>query len=144
MILDQETRLGSAQAFTASGATTDYYDAGTSADMARGEPLAMVFTVTTAADITTGDETYAFAVQTDDNTGFASATTLATRTVAAANLTAGRSVVVPIPPGAERYSRGYLTLAGTTPSVSVDCDIVPLSMAGNDYNIVNPNGVTIV
>ena len=143
MILDAETRLGSAQAFTSSGATTDYYDQGADVDLGRGEPMAAVFTVTTAADSTTGDETYKFAVETDDNTSFSSATEITGRTVAAASLAAGDRVVLPLPPDAERYIRGYLTLGGTTPSVSCDCDILPLSMAGVDYDTHYANGYDI-
>lgn len=131
MLTDKQTRLGDAQAFSASGATTDYYDSGVARNLGDGEPMAMLFTVTTGADITTGDETYKFGLQCDDNTSFSSALTLLERTVAAASsgLAAGKQVVLPIPPGlVERYIRGYLTLGGTTPSISVDCDIVPLSM----------------
>lgn len=143
MILDAETRLASAQALTASGATTDYYDCGADTDIGRGEPMAMVFHVTTAADFTTTDETYAFAVQTDDNTSFSSAATLTSRTVAAANLAAGDRVVLPFTPDNERYIRGYLTLGGTTPSISVDCDILPLSMVGQDHDIHYASGFDI-
>ena len=91
----------------------------------------MLFTVTTGADYTTADETYKFGLQCDDNTSFSSPTTILERTISAASsgLAAGKQVVLPIPPGpVERYVRGYLTLGGTTPSISVDCDIVPLPM----------------
>lgn len=129
-ILDKQTRLATAQAFTASGATTDYFDCGAVRNLGDGEPMAMVFTVTTAADYTTADETYSFGIQCDDNTSFSTPTTQESRAVSAASsgLAAGTLVVLPIPPGlTEQYVRGYLTLGGTTPSISVNCDILPLS-----------------
>jgi hypothetical protein len=128
--LDKQTRLGSAQAFSASGATTDYYDASSARNLGDGEPMALVFTVTTGADYTTTDETYTFALQCDDNTGFSTPLTCESRTVSAASsgLVAGTQVVLPIPTGlVEQYVRGYLTLGGTTPSISVTTDIVPMS-----------------
>lgn len=143
MILDLQTRLGSAQAFAASGATTDYYDCGGAFDISRGEPMAMVFTVTTAADFTTGDETYTFAVQTDSASGFGTVQTLVSRAILAANLTVGSQHVFPLPNGVLRYVRGYLTLAGTTPSVSVDTDILPLSMAREDARVYYASGYSM-
>lgn len=135
-LIDNQLRLGTAQAFSATGGTTDYWDTGKAREIGNGEPLAMVFTVTTAADYTTTDETYSFAVQGDDNTGFSTPVLMASRLYSLANtnlpstyLTAGKQVVVPIPPGfQERYLRGHLTLGGTTPSVTVTTDIMPLSM----------------
>lgn len=135
-LIDNQLRLGTAQALSASGATTDYWDTGKAREIGNGEPLAMVFTVTTAADYTTTDEAYTFTIQGDDNTGFSTPVTMASRLYSLANtnppgtyLTVGKQVVVPVTPGfQERYLRGYLTLGGTTPSVSVTTDIVPLSM----------------
>lgn len=144
MILDKQTRLASAQALTASGATTDYLDIGGSRNLGDGEPMAMVFTVTTAADYTTADESYTFAIQGDDNTSFSTPTVLESRAVSAASggLAVGKQVVLPIPTGlSERYLRGYLTLAGTTPSISVNCDVVPLVSVRKDYTY--PNNYTI-
>ncbi len=138
-LYDNQVRLATAQAFSASGASTDYHDISKSRSLA-GEPLAMVFTVTTAADYTTTDEAYTFSLQCDDNTGFSSPVTLVSRLFSLANnnppgtfLKAGAQVSLPIPPGllegrTEQYVRGYLTLGGTTPSVSVNIDIMPQSM----------------
>lgn len=132
MPIDNAIRLGSSQAFSSSGATTDYWDSGKSRDIGSGESLAMVFTIMTAADYTTTDEAYSFAVQCDDNTSFSTPMTLASRLFSLANtnppgtyLAAGKQVAIEIPPGmAERYIRGYLTLSGTTPSVTVSTDIM--------------------
>lgn len=124
---DIQTRLAAAQALSASGGTDNYYDQKVDADLGSGEPMAVVYTITTAADGTTGNETYDFAVQTDDNTSFSSATELVSRAVPFASLTVGAKVVLALPPDAERYIRGYVTLGGTTPSVSFTCDLVPYS-----------------
>ncbi len=143
MYIDTQTRLASAQAFTATAATTNTIDFRLDRDVGRGEALAMVFTVTTAADITTGDETYSFAIQTDDNSAFSSATTLVTKTVAAALLTVGDRVVIPFPPTNEQHVRGYATLGGTTPTVSCDCDILPLDGARTDHDVSYASGFTV-
>lgn len=143
MILDGETRLSDAQSLSASGATTNYYDQGLDHDLGRGEPMAMVFTITTAADTADGNETYSFAAQTDDNTSFSSATDMIERSMAGADLEVGAQVVLPLPPEAERYVRGYVTLGGTTPSVSFDCDIMPLSMARRDHDVHYASGFSV-
>lgn len=144
-LIDNQLRLGSAQAFSASGATTDYWDTSKARNTGDGEALCMVFTVTTAADYTTTDETYQFAIQCDDNTSFSSPATLLTRTISAASsgLAVGVRVVVPFPPGAlvEQYVRGYLTLGGTTPSISVTTDIMPESMVPKTY--LNASGFAV-
>lgn len=137
MILDKQTRLAAAQNLTASGATTDYYDCGAARNLGEGEPMAMMFTITADTDYGTTDEAYTFALQGDDNTSFSSPTTIESKLYSLANgnapgtfLKAGAVVVLPIPPGlTERYLRGYLTLGGTTPIVTFNCDIVPLSSA---------------
>lgn len=133
--LDKQTRLATAQALAASGNTTDYYDCSQARNFGDGEPMCMVYTITTAADYTTTDEAYTFAIQGDDNTGFSSATTIGSKLFSLANanppgtyLTVGAQVILPIPPGlTEQYLRGSLTLGGTTPSVTFNCDILPLS-----------------
>lgn len=130
--LDYQLQLASAQAFTASGATTSYLDSGVARNLGSGEPMAMVFTVTTAADHTTGDETYAFALQSDSDSAFGTVATHLSTAPAATALTVGTQVVIPFNPTQSRYIRGYATLGGTTPSVSVDCDIMPLANVRKD------------
>lgn len=136
-LIDNQLRLGTAQALSASGNTTDYLDISKVRNLGDGNPLAMVFTVTVAADYTTTDEAYTFAIQCDDNTSFSSPTTLESRLFSLANanppgtyLKAGAQVVLPIPAGlsVEQYVRGNFTLGGTTPSVTVTTDVMPLSM----------------
>jgi len=127
-LIDNALRLGTAQAFSASGATTDYWDNSKARNLGDGEPLCMVFTITTALAGTT--PTCSFAIQSDSSTGFGSAVTHETVAPAAALQVAGAQFALPIPPGVSisQYVRGYLTLGGTTPTVSVTTDIVPMSM----------------
>jgi hypothetical protein len=135
MFLDRQTRLATAQTLAASGATTDYLDTTQARNLGDGEPMCMVFTMTTAADYVTTDEAYTFAIQCDDNAGFASPTTLESRLYSLANgngagtnLLAGAQVILPFPQGlVEQYVRGYVTEGGTTPTCTFNCDIVPLS-----------------
>lgn len=142
MILDNLTRLVSAQAFTSSGAVTTnslpLKLAGR--DIGSGEPLAMVFTVTTSA-LVAGTETYLFRAQTatnaDGTTGaqiIASTPTYTVASGAIANridaLAAGSKVVLPIPPesipATATHLAGFVVL-GSFSGISCTVDIVPLS-----------------
>lgn len=134
MILDSLNQFSDAQAFSASGASTNLIDLGAARGIADGEPMVLAITVDVAADFTTTDETYAFALQTDDNSSFLSASTIVTRTILAAALTAKSKHYIPVPPGVtpERYLRMYATLGGTTPSVTVTAELQPRSMIQNE------------
>lgn len=142
MILDAQQQFSDAQALTATADSTNYIDFGVDRDMGKGEPLAVVITVDTAADSTTGDETYAFAIETDDNTSFSSATTLVSRTIAAASLTAGSRHVIPLGYTNERYAQLVYTLGGTTPSVTVTAFLQPMSMIDSN-DVYYADGFTI-
>lgn len=130
MQIDYQLLLSDAQAFSSSGASTNYIDLGSIRHVGRGNPMALVFTVDTGADYTTTDETYAFALQTDDNTSFSSAATQVTRTISAASsgLAAGTIHVIPFNFTSERYLRLYATLGGTTPSITITAWVAPMSM----------------
>lgn len=125
MMLDALYQLSNAQALTATGASTNTIDFGVDRDMGRGEPMVVIIVPTVAADFTTGDETYAFALQTDDNDSFSSATTLVSSSILATNLTVGALNVIPLPLSNERYLRLNVTLAGTTPSITFDAYLMP-------------------
>lgn len=130
MILDAHLTLSDAQALTATAASTNYYDAGAARQIGDGEPLAAYITVDVAADFTSTNETYVITLESDDNTSFSSPTTLASRTMSAAERAAGSRIVIPFPPGApaERYYRLNYTLGGTTPTVTLTAEIQPMSM----------------
>ena len=131
-MLDNALRLASAQAFSASGATSQYLDQSQAKNLGDGEPLCMLFTVTAAGNYT-ANETYTFAIQAASTSAFSSPTTLESRTIASAAsnnpLAVGAQVALVLPPCVSdaEFLQGYLTLAGTTPTISVDCDILPLS-----------------
>lgn len=134
MYIDAQTLLSDAQAITADAASTNTIDLGDvtpKRSIGDGEPLAVVFTVDVAADSTTGDETYAFEFIQSANANLSSADVLAAMTVAAANLTAGAQVVLPIPPGVitKRYIGANYNVGGTTPTITVTASIVPQSFA---------------
>jgi hypothetical protein len=119
MYVDAQQLLSDAQALTATAASTNYIDLGVDRDMGPGESWSICLSVDVAADFTTGDETYSFAVQTDDNTSFSSATTLSTVAILASALTAGSKHMLFVGLTNERYIRVNYTLAGTTPTVTV-------------------------
>ena len=128
MILDSLLKFSDAQALTATADSTNVIDLGNDRDIGKGEPMALVVTVGVAADFTTGDETYQFQLETDDNAAFSSATVVGDVTVAAANLAAGDKVVIPLGQTNERYLQARYVLGGTSPSVTVDAYLQPLSM----------------
>jgi hypothetical protein len=141
-ILDNLTRLVAAQSFTSSGAVTTnslpLKVAGR--DIAKGEPLAAVFTVTTSAAVA-ASETYLFRVQSatnaDGTTGAVTLVSTPTYTVSGGaiaarndNLEAGTQVILPIPPNAipasATHIAGFVAL-GASGAISCTVDIVPLS-----------------
>lgn len=138
MFLDSQLLFSDAQALTASGASTNLIDLKQTNYLFDGEPMAVVVQIDTGADYTTGDETYTFAIQCDDNSSFSSATTVVSQAISAAssNLAAGAMKVIAIPVGVavEQYMRVYYTLAGTTPSVTLTTFLVPLSFVPKYFN----------
>ena len=142
MINDYQAKLSKSQALTATADSTDYYDSGTVYDWSRGEPMGVLVTVDVAADDADGNETYSFSVETDNDSAFGSATTLVTKTVAAASLTAGDKVILPFHVGAEQYVQAVYTLGGTSPSITVTAEVKPLcDIATETSNL--PSGYTV-
>jgi hypothetical protein len=81
-------------------------------DIGAGTPLVMEFDVLTAPTAA-GAATVTFSVQDSaDNSSFADV--VATKAVPIAELTAGKQVFLPLPPGLRRYVRAYYTI-GTGP-----------------------------
>jgi hypothetical protein len=143
MILDAQQKFSDAQALTASAASTNSIDLIAARDLFAGEDLVVLISVDVAADVADANETYAFALQTDDNSGFSSPTTLASRTIAGAELTAGSKHTIPVPAEAdvEQYIRLSYTLGGTTPSITVTAFLAPRSFVEQrrDY----PSGFSV-
>lgn len=143
MILDKELQFSDAQALTGSAASTSVVNLGAASKLFTGEPMAVLVTVDVAADVASGDETYAFALQTDDAVGFGSPTELVSRSIDKALLTAGskHTLVVPFEASVEQYLRLNYTLGGTTPSVTVTAHLVPSTFI--DKFTTYPDAVTI-
>lgn len=130
MILDAQLLLSDAQAFTATGLSTNVLDLGSDTptrDIGVGEPLSLLITVDTAADATTGDETYTFELLQSAAANMGSPTVLSSMTIARALLLTGAMYSMPLSPGliTQRYLSARLTLGGTTPSITVTIALLP-------------------
>lgn len=144
MILDAQTLLWDAAALSSDAASSNTYDSGAAGnDIGIGEPLAALITVDVAADFTTGNETYIFNLIQSANADLSSPDILVSRTILAADLTAGSSHIINLPPGAK--TKRYLGLSfdggGTTPTITVTAAILPLQMIEKRKNY--PKGYTI-
>ena len=123
MIIDKRNEFVASQALTATAVLTDSIDLSSDRDIGVGEDLYWVINQLTIADGVSTDETYVFTLQTDDNSGFSSPTTIATITIPRSS-PAGTRWYVSLPNTNERYLRVNVTLGGTTPSVTVQSAIV--------------------
>lgn len=141
MYIDNQLLLSDAQAITADAASTNLIDLGSDRDIGRGEAMGIVFTIDVAADFTTGNETYTFNLETDDNSSFSSAEVIGSRTLTAAQLVAGSQWVIPVPFNNERFLRLAYDVGGTTPTVTVTAWLSPLSLV-QSYGQY-PDAVTI-
>lgn len=129
MILDKEDELASGQQLSASGASTNYKNLRVAArHIGIGQPMAVLITLPSEPDETTGDETYVAKLQVDDNTGFSSATDLAYTVTIPRTAKITDKFVIPIPADTsmEKYLRAYATLGGTTPVLTWNAHIVAL------------------
>ena len=138
MILDELTKLADGLAVTDTDAYTSYsYDLGSQTpktDLGLGEPMALVYSVGTAAAGST--DTSDFFVILATSADLASGTVkLVTRRIANALLTAGSRHVLPIPPTNSplRYLGERVEL-GSGDTITVDCDLVPMSLIGISRN----------
>jgi hypothetical protein len=125
VILDTETLLSDDQAITASAASTNYWDLGATGtpvggaaaltrDLGKGNPMDFLIQVTKADFATLTSLTVK--LETDDNTGFSSATTVwESEAIAAATLVKGYKFNLSSMPRRvnERYVRLYYTVTGS-------------------------------
>lgn len=119
MIIDKLLQVSSDQALTATAASTDVIDLSSDRDIGPGEQMWLVVASKVAPGGTS--PTIAISIETDDNSSFSSATTLATHTtLAAAAFAVGTRVIIPMPMTNERYLRAKYTLGGTSPTFTVD------------------------
>ena len=151
MYIDEQLQFSSAQVFAAGGGVgTNVIDLSVDRSIGNGEPMAVVFAVTTAAVVNTGDEDYRFDVEyaanADQTTGveqlIGRRVFEGTPTSPAQDsdlLVVGFRIVIPIPPTALSESEQFLgirvTTLGTGDSIACDAWLTPMSMidATNDY-----------
>lgn len=131
--LDAQAQLCSAQAFSVDAVSENTYDSGAAlVATPEGEPLGIGIHVTVAADATTGDETYEFQAIQSENADLSNPDILAVIQPGRAILTVGSRHIILIPPGSK--TKRYLGLnfngGGTTPTITVDAFIGPLSTFG--------------
>ena len=118
MFLDKRLTFDTAKALTASGNLTDTIDLGSDRDLGSGQAMYWALQLDAAADAADGNETYSFALQTDDNSAFSSPVTIGTITVTRGDAI-GTRYWIGMPQSNERHLRVVATLGGTTPSVTV-------------------------
>lgn len=118
MLIDKRLEFSDAQALTATADSTNSIDLGSDVDVGPGRTLYLVVQVDVAADATTGDETYAVALETDSDSAFGSATTIGSITIPRGTA-AGTRYVLGFPYANERYLQLAYTLGGTSPTVTL-------------------------
>jgi hypothetical protein len=121
MYIDTRLQFSLSQAISTVGSniSTNLVDLDADRDIGPGEPLWIV--VQTVVALAGTSPTFTLSVQTDDNSGFASATTIFTGDTIpnAAAMPAGSYFIYPFPMKNERYLRLNYTLAGTTPTATI-------------------------
>ena len=130
MILDAQNVFSDAQALTATADSTNLIDLSVAnRQIGVGEPMCVLVNLTVLADATSSDETYTFQVETDDNESFSSSTLLGGATTITRGDAAGTRYVYVMPAivTIERYIQVVYTLGGTTPTVTLDCHLLPLA-----------------
>lgn len=114
-VLDRQALFSNDQAITASTASTDIIDLGSSPrDVGSGEPVTVLVQVTEAFNNLTS---VTVALQTAAAENFASPVQLTAATLALASLTVGAKFpITTVPGGVLRYLRLYYTVTGSAPS----------------------------
>ena len=150
MYIDSQTQLSDAQAVTASDIGDNVIDLSVDRSIGNGEPMAVVFAVTVDADQTTGDEDYTFQVEYSSDAAQTTGRQLMGQRIYESGtpgapaqdadlLVVGYRVIIPIPPTTLDESEQFLGIryvtAGTSPSITCDAFLIPMSMidATDDY-----------
>lgn len=114
MLLDKKLLMSQAQAITATAASTDIIDRGDTKDVGKAGDIPLLIQVVETFNNLTS---LAVAIQTDSDSGFGTAKTLATVTVPLADLKAGYQLpVITLPQKTQRYLRLNYTVTGTAPT----------------------------
>ena len=158
MILDAQHEFSDSQAVTTSAVGTNYIDLGVARSIGNGEPMAVVFTVVVAADQTTGDEDYTFDVEYASDTGQTTGRQLIGRRIFESGtpgapaqnadlLIAAFTFSIPLPATNadqdERYLGIRYTTAGTSPTITMDAHLVPMSFVENAADNQYASGFTV-
>lgn len=117
MYVDAQNLFSDAQAVTATAASTNYVDlgplTGTARNIGVGEDLYIRINVDVALTDSGSDSTVAITLETDNNTAFSSATTLATVASVSALAAVGTSYIYKLSSAAyERYIQLRYTVSG--------------------------------
>lgn len=128
MLLDAQLQYSDLQALTgpASTASTNVIDHGSARALGIGEGLTVVVTVDVALAGTT--PTLQIAIETDSVVGFGSKTTVATSAAYGPTIAIGTRYAMTLPPdrSVKRFTRLFYTTTGTTPTITVTAELVPL------------------
>ena len=156
MYRDDFLILSNAQALTATAVATNVINLEDARSIGSGEPMSVYFSVGVAADVADGDEDYTFDVKYSSNAAQTTGEALVGRRIFESGtptapaqdadlLVAGFVFSVPIPPVTAAEDAAFFgveyTLAGTTPSITVDCWVAPTSMG--DQLATYADGYTI-
>jgi len=156
MYRDDFLILSNAQALTATAVATNVIDLSVARSIGSGEPMSVYFSVGVAADVADGDEDYTFDVKYSSNAAQTAGEQLVGRRVFESGtpaapaqdadlLVAGFVFSIPVPSVTTGEDGQYFgveyTLAGTTPSITVDCWVAPTSMG--DQLATYADGYTI-
>lgn len=156
MYLDKETRFSDSQAVTAAAVGTNVIDLGIARSIGNGEPMSVMWSVIVAADVGDGDEDFIFEVEYATNAAQTTGRQLIGRRVFESTPTApaqdsdllvvGFKIVIPLPPTIVAETGQFLGIryvtAGTGPTITCDCDLIPSSFVdatdyyANNYDIV--------
>lgn len=139
MYQDSLGLFSESQALTGTAVSTNVIDLSSDRNVGIGEPLSVVIDVIVAAGGTS--PTFKFDVQSGSTS--TPTTVIASQTPAAASLTAGARVVLPLPAdlSGDRYLRLNYTLGGTSPTITVTADLKPTCMVQAETTY--PSSVTI-
>lgn len=122
MIIDKLLQVSSAQALTGTDPvpSTDVIDFGSDRDVGPGSPLWLVVVARVGLG-GTGGPTIKFDIETDDNSGFSSATKIfSSQALAATAFASGKIFAIPMPMANERFLRLVATMTGTSPTATID------------------------
>lgn len=115
MLFDAKLLMSSAQAITATAASTDIIDRGDTKDVGRAGDISLLIQVVEAFNTLTS---LTIDLQTDDNSGFSSPRSLFQVVVPLADLKLGyQTPVITLPQKTERYLRLNYTVTGTAPTL---------------------------